>query len=132
MWRSRLYSDVRIALHVSSPSSSSSAANGKESISSSGNKDHEATTAVFSTHKFILVSRFQFFRNVLYQSPSSSKALTTTSPSKSNQLQTYFIDPATSLPTINLPSPPFTPASLHFTFGYLYTGTFARLLFTLN
>lgn len=25
--------------------------------------------------------------------------------------------------TINLPSPPFTPASLHFTLGYVYTGT---------
>ncbi|KAF5365065.1 hypothetical protein D9758_011017 [Tetrapyrgos nigripes] len=120
MWRSRLYSDVKIALHVAATSSSTA----KEAISSSGNKEHESTTAVFSTHKFILASRSAYFRNLLSSSPSSSKALVPATPS-SKPSSTYFIDPTTLLPTLTLPSPPFTPASLHFTLGYLYTGTLA-------
>ena len=81
MWRSRLYSDVRIALTGNFSSS------------------HENTTAIFSSHRFILVSRSPYFRNALLDWPST---------------------PST---TLNLPSPPFTPASLHFTLGFIYTGT---------
>ena len=32
------------------------------------------------------------------------------------------IQPGDKSPTLNLPSPPFTPASLHFTLGFIYTG----------
>ncbi|KAI5996377.1 hypothetical protein EDD15DRAFT_2252195 [Pisolithus albus] len=97
MWRSRLYSDVRISLTGNF---------------SSSNPEH--TTAVFSTHRFILISRSPFFRAQLltWASPQSAKTPTVTTPSNSN-------DPF----TIHLPSPPFTPASLHFTLGYIYTGT---------
>ncbi|KAL0573753.1 hypothetical protein V5O48_008196 [Marasmius crinis-equi] len=81
MWRSRLYSDVKIAL----------------------SNEHEPSTAVFSTHKFILVTRSSYFAKLLSASaPNSSK--------EESQVLT-------------LPSPPHTPASLHFTLGYLYTGT---------
>ncbi|KAK7061135.1 Sulfite reductase [NADPH] subunit beta [Paramarasmius palmivorus] len=75
MWRSRLYSDIRIAL----------------------SNEHEPSTAVFSTHKFILLSRSTYFANLLLKDPTAT--------------------------TITLPSPPYTPASLHFTLGFLYTGT---------
>ena len=85
MWRSRLYSDVRIAL--------------------TGNitPSHEDATAVFSSHRFILVARSPYFY---------SQLITFSSKQPSDQ---PF--------TLNLPSPPFTPASLHFTLGFLYTGT---------
>ncbi|KAL0069280.1 hypothetical protein AAF712_003645 [Marasmius tenuissimus] len=81
MWRSRLYSDVKIAL----------------------SNEHEPSTAVFSTHKFILVSRSTYFAKLLSTSPPSASKEETQ--------------------TLTLPSPPYTPASLHFTLGYLYTGT---------
>ncbi|TEB20540.1 hypothetical protein FA13DRAFT_1820091, partial [Coprinellus micaceus] len=89
MWRSRLYSDVRIAL------------TGNFSTTS-----HDNTTAIFSSHRFILVSRCPYFYDALLNWPSKP-------PPSSNG------EP----PTLNLPSPPFTPASLHFTLGYIYTGT---------
>jgi hypothetical protein len=77
MWRSRLYSDVRIALTSA----------------------QDNTTAIFSSHRFILVSRCPYFHD----------ALVSWSVPKSGEL--------------SLPSPPFTPASLHFTLGYIYSGT---------
>ncbi|KAG6848735.1 hypothetical protein H0H93_014541, partial [Arthromyces matolae] len=83
MWRSRLYSDVRIALTGNFSSS-----------------NHENTTAIFSSHRFILVSRSSYFHTALLAWPSK------------NDQQ-----------TLTLPSPPFTPASLHFTLGFIYTGT---------
>ncbi|KAI0697014.1 hypothetical protein BC835DRAFT_801481 [Cytidiella melzeri] len=86
MWRSRLYSDVRIAL-----TGNFSSAN------------HENTTAIFSSHRFILVSRSPYFRTQLLQWGIKQT-------------------PGEQL-TLNLPSPPFTPASLHFTLGFIYTGT---------
>ncbi|KAI0816056.1 hypothetical protein BC628DRAFT_1151658 [Trametes gibbosa] len=86
MWRSRLYSDVRIALTGNFSSTS-----------------HESTTAVFSSHRFILVSRVPYFNTQLLQ---------------------WGVKSAPGEPmTLNLPSPPFTPASLHFTLGFIYTGT---------
>jgi hypothetical protein len=91
MWRSRLYSDVRISLTGNFPSSTS-------------NGDGP-TTAIFSSHRFILVSRCSYFHTQLigWGSPP---------PSKPNEPL-----------TLKLPSPPFTPASLHFTLGFIYTGT---------
>ncbi|KIP06327.1 hypothetical protein PHLGIDRAFT_119037 [Phlebiopsis gigantea 11061_1 CR5-6] len=86
MWRSRLYSDVRIALTGSFSST-----------------NHENTTAVFSSHRFILVSRSPYFRTQLIQ---------------------WGVKQTPGEPlTVTLPSPPFTPASLHFTLGYIYTGS---------
>ncbi|KAF4586604.1 hypothetical protein EYR40_010616 [Pleurotus pulmonarius] len=88
MWRSRLYSDVRLAL------------TGTFSTS-----HHEDSTAVFSSHRFILISRSNYFHNALVSWPSAPKQR-----------------PGEPL-TLQLPSPPFTPASLHFTLGFIYTGT---------
>ncbi len=88
MWRSRLYSDIRISLTGNFSSS-----------------PHEDTTAVFSSHRFILVSRCPYFYTALVSWPKS----------KTQQ--------ANEPVTLSLPSPPFTPASLHFTLGFLYTGT---------
>ncbi|KAG8906293.1 hypothetical protein FRB99_007162 [Tulasnella sp. 403] len=90
MWRSRLYSDVRVIL------------TGNFQSGSDPHPPGQPTTAAFSCHKFILVSRSQYFRDRLQ---STSFAL----PTDDNELK--------------LPSPPFTPASVHFTLGYIYTGT---------
>ncbi|KAH9833107.1 uncharacterized protein C8Q71DRAFT_909620 [Rhodofomes roseus] len=89
MWRSRLYSDIRISL---------------TGIFSSTN--HEPTTAIFSSHRFMLVSRSDYFRTQLQDWADSLK-------------------PSSEPLTVTLPSPPFTPASLHFTLGFIYTGTLA-------
>jgi hypothetical protein len=58
MWRSRLYSDVRISL--------------------TGNfgGNHENTTAIFSSHRFILVSRSSYFHTALISWPSPKNAAT--------------------------------------------------------
>lgn len=94
MWRSRLYSDIRIQLTGVFPSSSSAT-------------DDPTVTPVFSSHRFILVSRSPYFRSHLL-GPFASPA-----------------PPPGQLLTVTLPSPPFTPASLHFTLGFIYTGTLA-------
>jgi hypothetical protein len=75
MWRSRLYSDVRIAL--------------SGTFSSSQNSDGP-TAAIFSSHRFILVSRSLYFHSQLiaWGTPSLPK-------------------PGEPL-TLRLPSPPFT------------------------
>lgn len=83
MWRSRLYSDIRIAL------------------TGITNNQHENATAIFSSHRFILASRSPYFYDALIGWPSNKPPPT----------------------TLTLPSPPFTPASLHFTLGFIYTGT---------
>ena len=59
MWRSRLYPDVRIAL---TGNFSSSDAHG------------EPKTAIFSSHRFILVSRSPYFHTTLLSWPSSSSS----------------------------------------------------------
>lgn len=89
MWRSRLYSDVRIEL------TGPFAPNG------------DVATAVFSSHRFILASRSSYFRSLFLSSSFAPLA----SASAAQPI------------TISLPSPPFNPASLHFTLGYIYSGT---------
>lgn len=88
MWRSRLYSDVRIEL---------------SGTFSSSNPEH--STAIFSSHRFILVSRCSYFHTALIAWPNAK------------------VHPPNEPLTLTLPSPPFTPASLHFTLGFIYTGT---------
>ncbi|GLB34347.1 putative CAP_GLY [Lyophyllum shimeji] len=89
MWRSRLYSDVRITLTGEFASSS-----------------NETTTAVFSAQRFILASRCPYFHTVLVE--------------RSNETSQYNEQGQVIL---SLPSRTFTPAALHFTLGYIYTGT---------
>ncbi|EJC98218.1 uncharacterized protein FOMMEDRAFT_23792 [Fomitiporia mediterranea MF3/22] len=94
MWRSRLYSDVRIELHNDMPV-----------IDNSATENEEETRPVFSSHRFVLVTRSPYFYD---------------------QLITYGVKnapPPGELTTLRLPSPPFTAPALHFTLGYLYTGT---------
>ncbi|KAF5323759.1 hypothetical protein D9619_012851 [Psilocybe cf. subviscida] len=119
MWRSRLYADVRIAL------------TGNFS-SLHGTGDKENTTAIFSSHRFLLVSRSSYFQTALQtwnapQKPLTSSgalALTASQSTADSSFSHLPIAPATpEAPLHTLPSPPFTPASLHFTLGFLYTGT---------
>jgi len=86
MWRSRLYSDVRIVL--------------------TGNfgGNHESTTAIFSSHRFTLVSRSSYFHTALISWPSPKYAATNTG------------EP----PMLSLPSPPLL---LHRCISPIYTST---------
>ncbi|WVQ68951.1 uncharacterized protein L199_007160 [Kwoniella botswanensis] len=102
MWRSKLYADVRIHLDhlISSPSS------GENTDDSDGSSvDSLSSTAVFTSHKFILSSRSPYFASALLN--HSSFRPTTNGTGTSD---------------IHLPTPPFTPASLHFCLGYIYAG----------
>ncbi|KAJ7718715.1 hypothetical protein DFH07DRAFT_331648 [Mycena maculata] len=104
MWRSRLYSDVRIAL----------TSNGPQPVGKDDDDDgHERQMPVFSSHRFILASRSPYFHSALISWPSPQKPLSSSLSSST----------AGEPLTLTLPSPPFTPASLHFTLGFLYTGT---------
>lgn len=94
MWRSKLYADVRI--HLDSPSLDG--ASGSEE--SDDSTDSLSSTAIFTSHRFILASRCPYFASVLLN-PSSFR------PSSAD---------------IHLPTPPFTPAALHFCLGYIYAG----------
>jgi len=96
MWRSRLYSDIKIAL-----------------TGSFSSVNHESSTAIFSSHRFMLVTRSPYFHTSLKSWGKTANAITK-SPSGSGEEEPL---------TITLPSPPFTPASLHFALGYMYTGT---------
>ena len=92
MWRSRLYSDVRIAL------------SGDFQSSATGAEEAADSAVVFFSHRFILVSRSPYFRGAL--------------------LSEFRAPTATSGPVIlTLPSTAFTPASLHWSLGFMYTGT---------
>ncbi|KAJ7634430.1 hypothetical protein FB45DRAFT_908880 [Roridomyces roridus] len=98
MWRSRLYSDVRIAL----------TSNGPPPAGDPDDDSHERQMPVFSSHRFILASRSPYFHSALISWPQKPLSASVNGG-----------DPL----TLTLPSPPFTPASLHFTLGFIYTGT---------
>ena len=96
MWRSRLYSDIKISL-----------------TGSFSSINHESATAVFSSHRFMLVSRSPYFLTSLKSWGKTANAIAKAAAGSGEE------EPL----TVTLPSPPFTPASLHFTLGYIYTGT---------
>lgn len=107
MWRSKLFSDVKLVL----PLDPSAAAGARPAGSSVYGPDHSpndqslleettATTATFTTHKFILASRSPYFAQLLLN-PGGFRS----------------VDPAKG--EIKLPSPPFTPASMHFCLGFM-------------
>lgn len=97
MWRSKLYVDVRIHLKPQSPEDDLDQELEDDSDSST---DSLSSTAVFTSHRFILCSRSPYFASVL--------------------LNPAFKPQATA--DIHLPTPPFTPAALHFCLGYMYAG----------
>ena len=96
MWRSRLYSDIKIAL-----------------TGSFSSVNHESATAIFSSHRFMLVTRSPYFHTSLKSWGKTAAAIAKSASGTGEE------EPL----TVTLPSPPFTPASLHFTLGYIYTGT---------
>ncbi|KAE8231903.1 hypothetical protein CF326_g3079 [Tilletia indica] len=110
MWRSKLFSDVTISLNSdgarairSIPDAAASAVSLASSVTHPDGAESVAgddETSTFSTHRMILVSRSPYFASQLLSKFSDSHAT-----------------------TLHLPSPPFTPASVHFTLGFLYTGT---------
>jgi len=65
-------------------------------------KQATSTTAIFSSHRFILISCFSYFYAVLLSWPSNKNVLSNGEP-----------------PTLTPFSPPFTPASLHFALGFI-------------
>ncbi|KAJ6557753.1 hypothetical protein B0H19DRAFT_1148514 [Mycena capillaripes] len=65
MWRSRLYSDVRIALTSNAP----------PAPSDDDDDAHDRQMPVFSSHRFILASRSPYFHTALVSWPSPSKPL---------------------------------------------------------
>ncbi|KAN0065193.1 hypothetical protein ACQY0O_001690 [Thecaphora frezii] len=117
MWRSKLYSDVKIVLDAGEekrsrdidrimpqiPDANVSTLSlpqtiDTERVDESDVEDDELTS--FSSHRMILASRSPYFASLLLSPYSDSQS-----------------------PVLNLPSPPFTTASLHFALGFLYTGT---------
>jgi len=96
MWRSRLYSDIKISL-----------------TGSFSSVNHESATAIFSSHRFMLVTRSPYFHTSLKSWGKTAAAIAKSAAGSGEE------EPL----TVTLPSPPFTPASLHFTLGYIYTGT---------
>lgn len=96
MWRSKLYVDVRIHLKPQLPDDQDQ----ELEDDSDSSIDSLSSTAVFTSHRFVLCSRSPYFASVL--------------------LNPAFKPQATA--DIHLPTPPFTPAALHFCLGYMYAG----------
>lgn len=102
MWRSTLFSDVKITLVDDTG----------EALKKhdSDDDDDDDGEAVFSAHRALLASRSTYFANIL--SPTSGFI---------ESLQNADNGPR----NVTLHQPPFTPASLHFALGYIYSGTVA-------
>ena len=107
MWRSKLFSDVKLVLPLDQgaarPGASSILGPDHSPNDQSLLEDTDSTTATFSAHKFILATRSPYFAQLLLN-PGGFRS----------------VDPARS--EIKLSSPPFTPASVHFCLGYMYVG----------
>ncbi|CAE6345365.1 unnamed protein product [Rhizoctonia solani] len=78
-------------------------------VGSFASNNGEVAQAIFSSHRFILAARVPYFRALLTKNLA---------PAGQN------ISSSNPLP-LHLPAPPFTPPSLHFTLGFIYTGTMA-------
>jgi hypothetical protein len=92
MWTSKLYCDVRI--HLAAPDGE-----GYDSDSSGASDDSLAATVIFTAHRFMLVSRSRYFASLFLSD-----------------------DFRPSTADVHLPTPPFTPAALHFCLGWMYAG----------
>ncbi|CAK9782341.1 unnamed protein product [Cutaneotrichosporon oleaginosum] len=92
MWTSKLYCDVRI--HLAAPDGE-----GYDSDSSGASDDSLAATVIFTAHRFMLVSRSRYFASLFLNE-----------------------DFRPSTADVHLPTPPFTPAALHFCLGWMYAG----------
>ncbi|PWN33844.1 uncharacterized protein FA14DRAFT_161498 [Meira miltonrushii] len=99
MWRSRLYSDIEIVLGQDHVKNIPDAQASVLSLNIDDATDEEEI-ASFSAHRMILASRSPYFASLLL-SPYAD----------------------TNNRVVSLPSPPFTPAAMHFTLGFIYTGT---------
>lgn len=108
MWRSKLFSDVKLVLPLD-PSSTNAPPRGAGSSiygpdhspnDQNGLDDVTSTSATFTVHKFVLVSRSPYFAQLLLN-PGGFRS----------------IDLAKG--EIELPTPPFTPASVHFCLGFM-------------
>jgi hypothetical protein len=96
MWRSKLFADMQIKL------SETVGYIQEDDEGSSSDTRTISEERLFPAHRAILAVRCPYF-NSIFLSP--------------------FSDSDSSLFT--LPSPPFTPAALHFVLAYLYTGSFS-------
>lgn len=107
MWRSKLFADVSIQLVDAMGDTVSAGDEHNKNSNNIHNEDdydsdsgtiHEET--FFSAHRAILASRCPYFHTICLSPYSDAES-------------TLF----------TLPSPPFTPASIHFTLAYIYTGS---------
>ncbi|EJU02179.1 hypothetical protein DACRYDRAFT_26113, partial [Dacryopinax primogenitus] len=121
MWRSKLYSDIRISLTgpFSFGDDGTPTMPDEHSSADKNPVDETEQMALFSTHRFILISRSQYFRHLLLN-PSFAPPAILMIETPETSTSSSVVD---NTPAISLPSPPFTPASLHFTLGYIYAGT---------
>lgn len=93
MWRSKLFADVHI--HLSNQSTDEVNLDGLNAIA-----DPSRQTVVFTSHKFILASRSNYFSTIFEQQSHRQG----------------------SVVEVSLSSPPVTTAALHFCLGYMYAG----------